>query len=47
MGDILNQRDFPTEAAARYREAHNLYTAVGDESAAQQLADKLKEIKHE
>lgn len=41
LGDVLRCRSFSGDAAARYREAINAYTAAGDEQRAGQVAIKL------
>lgn len=42
LGDILNRRGFPAEAVARYQEAHDLFSAAGDEKAVTRLTAKLE-----
>jgi predicted ATPase/DNA-binding SARP family transcriptional activator len=41
LGDILIRRGYPIEAALRYREARDVYAAVGDQQAVEKVARKL------
>lgn len=44
LGDILSRRGFSEQAAARYREAIDVYIAAGDAQRAGQVAVKLADV---